>query len=713
MKNDKIFEKYISETTIIDYYITENIIILLEDENFKNNIKENIILLGKVNKNGLNSLNILLENKKYDFIKEFIDFDYKILNYKNRNEKNIFQSLLLYIELIDYIKILIVRISNENPLFLYKLLLNYDVYQNTFIDNCINILKINTNFKKIESILDLLILIKNFYDNQSLKLDNSSYYTITLITKLCNEIKNNEYLYKILIYLDFKNFDILPNNDGFICLDYLQINKNNYFWIIIEYLVDRANYIKFVNKDSNIIFLITESIESINSISQEIINKITKIFVNIILKSNIFNIRDKYNNNFLSLILNKFNFSTDIVKELLKNNNFNLYEYNYPPTILSSYKLINTTNIENIVNITPSSKVLLQKESLDNIMKKTNIYEIILKKYGKQFLKSMNLKINKNDNYKKYYKIIKKLLVSVDVGLFISNSMNNMIYTLVMLQKYNNLSLPNRKYNSSLIINEFKNLESCTASEDVVALINLYLNDYYTTSIHVIVWKDEDNYFISEDLLKFINNSILNYKKDKKRYIYIKLSIIISKYNLRHANLLLIDLENKIIDRFEPYGEIYFNSTIKIDEILKKEIADNINFIYNSIQPYPGFQTKSNEKEFYTRTQGDPDGFCLAWCYLFLEIKLLLKNIDSLKIIDIINKYITEQFILDYKEVNNNQDNKYLCFIRYYAKQLDNQQKKIKIKYKTNKNIIYKIDINNDDYNNIVNKINDDIKKYI
>ena len=27
MKNDKIFEKYISETTIIDYYITENIII--------------------------------------------------------------------------------------------------------------------------------------------------------------------------------------------------------------------------------------------------------------------------------------------------------------------------------------------------------------------------------------------------------------------------------------------------------------------------------------------------------------------------------------------------------------------------------------------------------------------------------------------------------------------------------------------------------------
>ena len=79
----------------------------------------------------------------------------------------------------------------------------------------------------------------------------------------------------------------------------------------------------------------------------------------------------------------------------------------------------------------------------------------------------------------------------------------------------------------------------------------------------------------------------------------------------------------------------------------------------------------------------------------------------------IINKYITEQFILDYKEVDNNQDNKYLCFIRYYAKRLDNQQKKIKKKYKINKNIIYKVDINNDDYYNIVNKINEDIKKYI
>jgi hypothetical protein len=707
MKNDKIFEKYISETTIVDYYITENIIILLEDNIFKNNIKENIILLGKVNKNGLNSLNILLENKKYDHIKEFIDFDYKILNYKNRNEKNIFQSLLLYIELTDYIKILIVRLSNENPLFLYKLLLNYDIYQNTFIDNCINILKINTNFNKIKNILDILTLIKNFYDNQSLKLINSSKinYTITLITKLCNQIKNNEYLYKILFYLDLKNFDIIPNNDGFICLDYLQINKNNYFWIIIEYLIDRANYIKFVNKDNNIIFSIIESIDRVNNISQEIIKKITKIFVNIIFKSNIFNIRDKYNNNFLSLILNKFNFSTDIVKELLKNNNFNLYEYNYPPTILSS-RSINTTDI-----------TLLEQIPLENTMKKTNIYEILLKKYGKKFLKNINLKISKYDNYKKYYKkyykIIKKLLISVDVGLFISNTMNNMIYTLSMLQKYNNLLLPNRKYNSSLIINEFQNLERCTTSQDIVTLINLYLNDYYTTSIHVIVWKDEDNYFISDDLLKFINDSILNYKKDKKRYIYIKLSIIISKYNLRHANLLLIDLENKIVDRFEPYGEIYFNSTIKIDEVIKKEIADNINFKYNSIQPYPGFQTKSNEKEFYTRTQGDPDGFCLAWCYLFLEIKLLFKNIDSLKIIDIINKYITEQFILDYKEIDNNQDNKYLCFIRYYAKRLDNQQKKIKKKYKINKNIIYKVDINNDDYYNIVNKINEDIKKYI
>ena len=670
--------EYLRETTSIDYYITENIISLVLDKNFIKTLKRNTILLGKTNKIGDNSINILLENGKYEFIKDFIEFDIKILDIKNRRQKNTLQILLIYPEMYEYLIEITTKLIERNPLFLNKLIKNEDIFKKNFIDNCVEIIKINTDINKVNKILEIIGYIRNFNENYNKNIN----FSTDILNKLCKEIDNNDYLILIIKFLDLNNLEIFPDGNDNLCFDYLVSKKDPNIWNLLETILERTTYIKFVNKENNIIFSLLYTIDPILEGNPLLKDKISNILTEIILKSNIFRIRDKYNNNFLMLLINKFNFSQESLKKLLKNNNFDLYEYNYPP---------------------------------NGEEKRTNIYNILLEKYGDKVVKSLDLITEKNKNYEKYFKIIRKKLISTNVGLFISNTMNNMIFTLNLLKKYKNLSIPNMEYNDTVIINELNYIETANNLNDMLGLINIYKNDYYIISNHIIIWVDENNFYLDNSLKKFIEKSLLNYneKNNNKRFIYIKLSIIVLKNNLRHANLLIIDLEKRIIERFEPYGEIYYSSTLMIDTTLNDELAIPNNLKYISIQPYPGFQTKSNELDVKNRSQGDPDGFCLAWCFLFLELKLELEELESIEIIKIINKYITEKFDKDFKEVKNNQENLYLTFIRYYSKRLDKEQNKKKLKYGLNRNIIYKMDLNDNDYNIVVKKINNDIKKYL
>ena len=671
---------YLKETTSIDYYITENIVDLIKDKKFLRILDNNKILLGKTNKIGNNSINILLDNGKYEEIKKLINEDKKILDYMNRRQKNTLQSLLIYPEMYDFLNKTIKSLAKVEPIFLNKLIFNEDVNKNNFVDNCVEIIRVNGDFKKIEKILEILRFLIIFNDNYNKSIN----FCTDILNKLCKELDNNEYIIQIIKFLDLNNLELLPDKNDNLCFDYLVSKKDPNIWKILDIILERTIYIKFVNKENNIIFSLLYTIEPIIDENPSLSDKISNILTEIILKSNIFKIRDKHNNNFLMLILSKFNFSKESLKKLLKNNNFDLCEYNYPS---------------------------------NSDIKRMNIYEIIKEKYGEEIIKSLNLVVDKNKDYKKYFKIIKKMLISTNVGLFISNTMNNMIFTLNILKKYKNVVIPSTEYNDTKIINEMNYIDTANNLDDMIGLISMYKNDYYIISNHLIIWIDEGNFYLDDSLKKFIEKYLLIYRDknntNKKRFIYIKLSIIVLKNKLRHANLLLIDLEKNIVERFEPYGEIYYNSTLMIDNTLNKEIAKPYGFDYVSIQPYPGFQAKSNELDIKNRSQGDPDGFCLAWCYLFLELKLEFEELESIEILKIINLYITEEFYKDFREVKNSQENLYLTFIRYYSKRLDNEQKNAKLDYGLNKNIIYKMDLNDDDYRMIVTKINEDIKKYV
>jgi hypothetical protein len=176
---NKKINLYISKISTYDYYITKNICSLIETDN--DFIINNLFLLGLTNLNGLNSLDILLQNKKFDFIKKIINIDIEILNVKNSNEISLLKNILNYDEMYD---------------FLLNYLKKINALKN--VDNKIMIKIINylteQNFDFLEKITSSL---SKFYDNV---IFNIILEIIIIFNKCClNETYKKEYVLFITI----------------------------------------------------------------------------------------------------------------------------------------------------------------------------------------------------------------------------------------------------------------------------------------------------------------------------------------------------------------------------------------------------------------------------------------------------------------------------------------------------------------------------------
>lgn len=192
-------------------------------------------------------------------------------------------------------------------------------------------------------------------------------------------------------------------------------------------------------------------------------------------------------------------------------------------------------------------------------------------------------------------------------------------------------------------------------------------------------------------------------RSGKYKYFVIPIGIILSNGN--HSNGLLYDIENKVMERFEPHGSEYpyrfnYNPNL-LDEILYKKFVFILSNIYGKpIQvkyytpkhylPKIGFQTLENLEITINKNIGDPNGFCTLWIiwYLDYRLKYIHMKPDKLakKLIDEIKskKYSFRTLIRNYSKNVTNLRDTYLSRI--------------------NKNI-------NDYINNRMNK--DDLKKLL
>jgi hypothetical protein len=80
------------------------------------------------------------------------------------------------------------------------------------------------------------------------------------------------------------------------------------------------------------------------------------------------------------------------------------------------------------------------------------------------------------------------------------------------------------------------------------------------------------------------------------------------------------------------------------------------------------FQTASNGDN--EKTLGDPQGYCLAWCFWFLELKLKNPDVDE----KILTNNALENILVLY---DKNHNNPLLSYIREYAHKLDSEKNKI------------------------------------
>jgi hypothetical protein len=174
-----------------------------------------------------------------------------------------------------------------------------------------------------------------------------------------------------------------------------------------------------------------------------------------------------------------------------------------------------------------------------------------------------------------------------------------------------------------------------------------------------IYWLNDQNYVIPYNIINCVKN-IMNIGK---KFIICRINII---GQILHANILLIDILNKRIIRFEPQGGIDKDNFVVLDNRIHEIFtADSLfkDFIYFKpidYEPINGLQSISQETNNLYIRKGDMGGFCLAWCMWWVEfyienisnnllseknLKILIQKVIK-KIIN--NGYLLSEYIRNY-----------------------------------------------------------------
>jgi ankyrin repeat protein len=183
---------------------------------------------------------------------------------------------------------------------------------------------------------------------------------------------------------------------------------------------------------------------------------------------------------------------------------------------------------------------------------------------------------------------------------------------IVLVKKYSNLD--------TSITNDFINNQNVSSYYKKIGIVKELTGDYLNFELFWIFHKDIWPTNIEKSINQFINS-------DKKIFA---LPIGIDLENGSHANVIIIDKELKIIERFEPSGSdepIGFNYNknlldFKIKTYFEKFFPDYKYLEPKDYLPLIGFQTLEMVENKKMKRIGDPGGFCVGWCLWYLEQRL-------------------------------------------------------------------------------------------
>jgi ankyrin repeat protein len=259
-------------------------------------------------------------------------------------------------------------------------------------------------------------------------------------------------------------------------------------------------------------------------------------------------------------------------------------------------------------------------------------------------------------------------------GLFNSDIVHNCIYTIIFLKKFENLMIPTQSYIEDIVNNELQLIKDYNSyrspfGQVLCDLLYIYNEFIYEIVPHLLIWRDKNIYNFHKNL-KILIKDLLD--STKIRFIYLKLTLI-PHVNGTHANLLLYDKKTQELIRFEPYGYM----ELLDDDILNKKLQELGKEIFGEKTKYykpkdylkdHRFQVVSDDTNDNNKKLGDPVGYCLAWCFWFMEYRINNPDIP-------INKLISHAF--DTIKNGENTTNKFLDYIRNYATKLNDEKDKI------------------------------------
>ena len=639
---------------------------------------------------------IILEKNNLDLFEKYIHKYNKYIVWYNNNISFLNEIIINYKNNIDKILNIIENIINNNNFNLekfFKLPLNNNslfiliyYYYKPFIYNITN--KINK-----ESIKKFI----SFYPNQ-INYENESNKTIIYYISEMNDIelldfciKNNADINHISLIsaYGYNNFChhivsscnadmikyILNLNIDFNFLNFL--NETPIFSLVRNSIINNNNAIELIIN----LLKKTDNWNSINIYGQSIIHLLcSKTYIEKlygILKTKYFdiNFRNHYATTPIDILINTF--------KLLKYNNIDkkikefklLVVNNYINEIILSKSSDISTNIKNICkninNEECKNKVLklLDKPNMTNIYRIDKSYkEILVEDYPYVYYNIYNAK--NPDIYIYYILLITKFNI-------LNIPLNNNDIDQKQLFKFSNI--PNKDIDNLDNLDNLRKLNIFTNSSNYQ-----YFNYVFTNSITFnilyamnIYWLSNKYYIIPYNFIESIINTI--------NYNY---NIIICRINFinhsLHANILLIDIYNKRIIRFEPHGRPDFpilDNAIN-DIFSQSEYFKNYKYFKPSdYLPYNSFQNVSQELNNLHIRKGDIGGYCVAWCIWFVEF--YIKNLNIIKS-DIKFKSIIHKTIK--KIINNGEliDEYIRNYANFLYKNLDYFIKKNKI---INKNI--------------------------
>jgi ankyrin repeat protein len=344
-----------------------------------------------------------------------------------------------------------------------------------------------------------------------------------------------------------------------------------------------------------------------------------------------------------------------------------------------------------------------------NEMSRNQYEDLCNNKYGVEQCKSIikNQILTGKSTEHKLQKIDIPLSEEKHHGLFNSDIIHNCIYTIIILNKFKELMIPTQTYIQDKATNDLRLLDNLNAYRTkygtmLFDIVKIYTEFAYELVPHLIVWRDRNTNYINKNL-KFYLQDLLN--SSKVRFIYIKITLVPTLTGT-HANLLLYDKETHELIRFEPYGFVEVLDEDILNETLKNLGKDMFgkNTKYYKPKDYlknNRFQIVSDDGNDDNRKMGDPFGYCLAWCYWFIELRLKNKNIELTTMID-----------SAFEEINKREEpTKFIDYIRNYAGELNSEKDKLMKKIGISEKEIYDVNYKDENINKISEFVVNEITK--